>query len=288
MKKYIIAFFLWSQCVSAKPLVVTSFSILADWVQVLAGPYVNLETIVGPNEDAHVFEPTPHTLKLMLKADLIVAYGFGFECWFDRLVTNENIVYVTKGLKPLHLFDATQNKTIQDPHAWHNLTYAAHNCQQLALALQDLLPEKKEEIQHNLEAYLMKLKTLDNDLKRLFSSLTPQQKMIITTHDGFGYYAMAYGIKFLSIMGLSTESQPSAKTLMNLVHTIRTHGIKTLFLENITNDVLINQLANETGVNVKGPLYSDALSEKEGPASTFLKLMAHNSQLFFNSMKDIQ
>lgn len=275
-----------------KPLVVTSFSILADWSHVLAGDFIEIKSVVGPNQDAHVFEPTPHTLTTLLKADLIVAYGFGFEGWFERLLQtmplDKKIVYVSQGQQPRHLVKDDAGDVLQDPHGWHDLKRVSHNCQILATALQQLIPDKAHLIKENLKAYQQTLREINNQVKRLFQGLSEDQKIIITSHDGFGYYAAAYGLTILSPMGISTDSQPSAKAIAELIGIIRRYGIKRIFLENIANPKLIKQLAEETNTSIDGPLYSDALSKADGPAATFVDLFMHNSLLFHKAMQEIK
>jgi zinc/manganese transport system substrate-binding protein len=276
---------------TAKPLVVTTFSILKDWVQILAEDNVDIVSLVGPNQDAHTFEPKPDALKTLFKADLIITYGFNFESWFERLKPSlpsiKKIVYATHDLEPLNEYDALVGREMMDPHGWHDLSYAIHNCKVIAKALIELLPHKEPLIIKNRDQYIKSLIELDQEIRTQIKDLKEEQKIIVTSHDGFSYFAKLYGIKIFSLQGLSTESQPSAKTIAHLIETIKSTGVKTIFLENITNPALMRQIAQETHTSLKGPLYSDALSETHQEASTFLKLMRHNVGLFIESMKDI-
>lgn len=279
------------QTVEAKPLVVTTFSILKDWVHVLAGDDVDVISLVGPNQDAHMFEPKADALKTLIKADLIVVYGFGFESWFERLQSSlpplKHVIYATRSLVPHQEYDDSLGREMIDPHGWHDLSYAIQSCHIIADALQDLIPHSKEKIIGNKNQYIETLQNMDKNIRDHVKTLKESQKIIVTSHDGFSYFAKAYGITVLSLQGLSTEGQPSAKMMAALIKKIKETKVNTVFLENITNPALISQLSQETGAALKGPLYSDALSYAHEKAPTFLDLMHHNVGLFMESMKTI-
>lgn len=272
-------------------MIVTSFSILQDWTRVLIQDDAHIQSIVGPDEDAHVFEPTPETLRLIQRADLIVVYGLGFETWFRRLIdatsTQKPVVHVAEGIVPLEGMDNVTKRQVKDPHAWHDLDHVIRSMETLAEALKTLLPQHASRIQSRLNAYSHALSQRKHLWHQQIQTLDPSQRVVITSHDGFGYLGASHHIRFLALQGFSTDAQPSAQAMAQLIDQIRKTGVKRVFLENITNDQLITQLAQETGTVVDGPVYSDALSPPDGPAATFLELIDHNWRLFYASMKEI-
>jgi zinc/manganese transport system substrate-binding protein len=276
----------------AKPMVVTTFSILKDWVEVLAHDLLEVKNIVGPNQDAHIFEAKPQHIRDILKSHMVIAYGLGFEdAWLNRIRDSKpnklkkKIIYVTKGVDPIRYYDPVIKREMSDPHGWHDLRIVEKNLMELAEGIKSLLPvEKHRLIDSRLQRYIEYLKTMDTDLKKQIEPISPQKRIIVTSHDGFGYFARAYNIRIISLQGQSTESQPSASAVANLIRIIKSEGVKSVFLENIINPKLMQQIAKETGVKLKGPLYSDALSRKDEPAYSFIKMFKHNSQLFIESM----
>lgn len=259
--------------------VVTSFSILSDLVKEIGKHRVQVTALVGPNSDAHVFEPTTASAETLTRGDLLILNGFGFEGWMARLIDSCGfkgpVITATEGVKPLL---AMESGLASDPHAWHDVQNTKIYARNIAKALMVKDPSYLPFYEKNLNAYLEKLDGLDLWIRNQFSEIPPQKRKIITAHDGFRYFARAYGIQVLAPMGISTEAEPSAKALGDLILQIRKENIKAVFVENIANTQMVEQIVAETGTEIGGTLYSDALSELEGPAPTYLKMMRHNVQ----------
>jgi zinc/manganese transport system substrate-binding protein len=136
----------------------------------------------------------------------------------------------------------------------------------------------------NAAAYVKEIEHLDEQIKAQIAAVPPSARKVITSHDAFAYFARAYGIRFLSPRGVSTESEASAKDVARLIDQIRKEQVKALFVENISDPRLIKQIARETGVALGGTLYSDALSARDGPAATYLDMMRHNTRLITGAM----
>jgi zinc/manganese transport system substrate-binding protein len=191
--------------------VVTSFSILADITHQIGGDHIQISNMVGPDADAHTYEPTPDDAKTLLKAKLIIKNGLGFEPWLDRLVssteTKATVVTASKGVIS-HTMDE-DGETIPDPHTWHNLANAEIYVNNITKALVTADPANQADYLRNSQAYLKEIHRVLAEAKTRFGALPSGNRRIVTSHDAFGYLGQAYGIQFLAPQGLSTEREPS-------------------------------------------------------------------------------
>jgi len=257
--------------------VVASFSILRDITQQIGGDHIEVIGMVGPDADAHTYEPTPDDAKALLNAKLIVKNGLGFEPWLDRLVTSTEtkapVVTASKGVIS-HTMEE-DGETIPDPHAWHNLANAELYVNNITQALIKVDPANKDDYTRNSQTYLKEIYRLLAEAKVKLGNLPAGNRRIVTSHDAFGYLGQAYGIQFMAPQGLSTEREPSAAEVATLITQIRKDKVKAVFMENIKDARLLKQIADESGAQIGGTLYSDALAA-EGPASTFTGLFEYN------------
>ena len=272
--------------------VVATFSILGDIVRNVAGENILLTTLVGPNGDAHVYEPTPADARALAEADLVLINGLGFEGWIERLIKNSGykgpLVLTTKGISPLGIEDdhghghgkdgKEQHHGALDPHAWQDLTngriYVANIAQALALAD----PDRADDYRRQAQAYDRDLLALDREIRKRLDAIPSNRRKVVTSHDAFRYFGRAYGIDFHAPVGLSTESEPSAGEVAALIRQMRQMKIRAVFVENITDPRLVQQLAREAGGIVGGTLFSDSLSSPDGPAPTYLDMFRHNAK----------
>lgn len=265
--------------------VVASFSILGDMTRAIGGEHVHVSALGGPDEDAHTYEPTPDDAKALLNAKIIIKNGLGFEPWLDRLVSSTEtpgaIVTASKGVAA-HTMEE-DGETIPDPHAWHNLTNAKLYVNNITQALIKADPADEAYYNRNLAAYLKKLDRLQAEAITELGNLPAGNRRIVTSHDAFGYLGQAYGIDFMAPQGLSTEREPSAAEVASLIRQIRADKVRAVFMENIKDSRLLQQIADESGAQIGGTLYSDALAS-EGPASTFLGLFEYNLTTLHNAL----
>lgn len=259
---------------NAQVKVVASFSILGDMVRQVTGDLANVETIVGPNADAHVYTPNVEDALAVTKAQIIFVNGLGFETWSDTLIktseTKAQVVVATGGIKPLKVDGEI------DPHAWNALPNGMIYVDNIANAMAKFDPKNEKTYRANADAYKAKLKALHDKTVAALSGLPESRRTVVTAHDAFGYLANAYGLTFLAPVGIDTEAEPSARDLATLIDQLKTRKVGALFVENITNPDLVNQIARETGLKIGGRLFSDALSAKGGPATSYLKMFEHN------------
>jgi zinc/manganese transport system substrate-binding protein len=261
---------------------VASFSILGDMVRQVGGDRVEVITLVGPDGDAHVYEPTPADAKNLAAAQILFTNGLGFEGWMNRLETSSGfkgkVVVASTGVKPRTMIEEEGGKseTITDPHAWQSLANGKLYVANIRDALIAVDPDGKSAYEANANAYLDAIAKEETDVKAALATLPKDRRKIITSHDAFGYFGAAYGLEIIAPEGVSTESEASAKDVAKIIRQIRQEKIPAVFMENITDHRLLDQIAAETGAKIGGELYTDALSPPDGPASTYLDMFRHN------------
>ena len=254
--------------------VVTSFSILEDLVKELGGQYVNVVNLVDRNSDAHTYQPKPSDAVAIAKADLVIFNGLGFEGWIPRLIKNSG--YKNKQIIASKGVDAIKNGKETDPHAWqsfHNIRLYVQNISQMLIQLR---PQYSEVLTKRQQKYLDSLNDLEINLKEQLVKIPVSKRIVVTSHDAFGYLGREFKVQFLAPLGLSLEVEASAEDVATIIDQIREQNVKALFVENINNPRLLELISAETNVAIGGRLYSDALSEVKGPAGTYLKMMRHN------------
>jgi zinc/manganese transport system substrate-binding protein len=261
--------------------VVATFSILADFVKNVGGDRVAVTALVGPNGDAHVYQPSPGDAKTLSDAKVVFTNGLGFEGWMARLVkasgTKAPMIVATKGLKPRKsVDDHGHGHGEADPHAWQSVANARLYVANIRDALTAADPAGKPSYEANATAYLAKLDALDAEVRAAIERIPSDRRRIITTHDAFGYFAAAYGVTFVAPQGVSTEAEVSAKDVARIITQIRKQKIPAVFLENVTDKRLLERIGAESGARIGGTLYSDALTDDKGPAPTYLEMMRHN------------
>jgi zinc/manganese transport system substrate-binding protein len=263
--------------------VVASFSILGDLVKNVGGDRVEVATLVGPNGNAHVYAPSPADAKKAADAKLVFVNGLGFEGWLERLVkasgTKAPIVVATKGIKPRERVgerDHGHDHGRADPHAWQSVANAKIYVTNIRDALVAADPAGKATYDANAAAYLARLDALEREVRDVIAKIPSDRRRIITSHDAFGYFEGAYGISFIAPQGVSTEAEASARDVAAIIAQIKKQKIAAVFLENVTDPRLVEQIARETGAKIGGTLYSDALTDDKGDATTYIDLIRHN------------
>jgi zinc/manganese transport system substrate-binding protein len=263
--------------------VVASFSILGDLVKNVGGDRVEVATLVGPNGNAHVYAPSPADAKKAADARLVFVNGLGFEGWLERLVkasgTKAPIIVATKSIKPRERVgerDHDHDHGRADPHAWQSVANAKIYVANIRDALIAADPAGKATYDANAAAYLAKLDALEREVRDVIAKIPSERRKIITSHDAFGYFEGAYGISFIAPQGVSTEAEASARDVAAIIAQTKKQKIAAVFLENVTDPRLVEQIARETGAKIGGTLYSDALTDDKGDATSYIDLIRHN------------
>src|SRR3954452_4674325 len=262
--------------------VIASFSILGDMLRQVGGYRVEVITLVGPNGDAHGYQPTPSDAKHLSEAKVLVINGLGFEGWMARLEQSSGfkglVVTASKGVKTQQMTEEEDGKAkkVADPHAWQSLANGRIYAENIRDGLIKADPEGKVAYEVNTSKFIAAVDEMEPQVKAAFENIPTPKRKIITSHDAFGYFGVAYGIELIAPQGVSTESEASAKDVAAIIRQIKAEKIPAVFLENVTDKRLLEQISRETGARIGGELYSDALSEQSGPAPTYLEMVRHN------------
>lgn len=295
--------------------VVASFSIIGDLAKQVGGNRVSVTTLVGTDSDAHVYEPRPQDAAAVAEADVVLINGLGFEGFIERLTKasapKSAVVELATGIETLkaeeggHDHHGEEQKSAEaehkhgegdhahaegeaaheeaghddgeiDPHAFQSVANVRVYVKNITDALCAADTAGCSDFKANAAGYDEKLAAIDTEIKAAVSAIPAEKRVVITSHDAFGYFANAYGLTFHAPEGISTESEASAADVAKLIDQIREEKAAAVFVENISDPRLIEQISKEAGVKVGGALYSDALSGPDGPAATYIDLMRHN------------
>lgn len=269
-----------------KPLVVATASIMADMAKTLGGDLVNVRSIVPIGGDPHIYEATPEDARLAQKADLIIKNGLTFEGWLNELIENSGtraeVVTITSGIKPV---ESMTYENAFDPHAWMDPLLGKVYVKNTGEALIRLLPEYEEEIRFNMDVYLGQLEDLYQYCLKRVQEIPESRRILITSHDAFQYYGRRFGLRLEAILGTSTDAEVQTSDMTRVSRVIEQSGVPAVFIESTINPKLLQQLADDHGIVIGGQLYSDSLGDREGPASTYLKMIRHNTDLIVDALK---
>jgi zinc/manganese transport system substrate-binding protein len=277
-----------ARATAAKPLeVVASFTVLADMVHQVGGERVHVASLVGPNRDPHAFEPTPDDARRLKAADLVFVSGLGLEGWMDRLIIASGyqgkIVVASDGVRTRHMTE--DGKEITDPHAWNSAANGVIYVGNIVKALSAADPDGALTYRTNGDRYAQQLRDLDSYARQQVASVPPARRKVLTSHDAFGYFGAAYSVTFLSPLGFSTESEPSAQDVARLIRQIKAEHVRADFFENSNDPRLVRQIANATDAQPGGVLYVEALSPADGPAPTYAAMFRRNVDMLVAAMK---
>lgn len=289
-----LGFFLVGQAIAGERIqVVASFSILGDLVKNVGGDRVLVHTLVGENSDAHVYQPTPTDAKLLARAQLVVVNGFGFEGWIDRLIKSSGyrgkVVVASTGVKTLKRPHTKASRHADhdheaDPHAWQDMSNVILYVDTIEQALSEVDPAGKAIFQGNARQYKREIAMLDQHIRQAFAAIPAERRKIVTSHDAFGYFGRAYGVTFISPVGVNTDAEPSAKEIGRIIQQIKREKIPAVFMESISDPRLLERIRLESGARIGGTLYSDSLSKAGAPAPSYLEMMRHNATTLLSSL----
>ncbi|MFC3627676.1 metal ABC transporter substrate-binding protein [Vogesella amnigena] len=293
-KLFVAALLLTPALAMAKVPVVASFSIVADITREIGGDKVEVLSLVGADQDAHVFQPSPADVRKLASAKVFVVSGLGFEGWMPRMTRAAGFkgltVVAAARVKPLavqeeghHENDGHDHGSV-DPHAWHNPQNVMLYADAIAAGLAKADPASADEFRQRAAAYKGKLKELDAWAAQQFASVPAARRKVLTSHEAFGYLAARYQIRFLAPQGISTEAEASAKAVARLIQQVKKEQVKAVFFENMADKRLLQQLGKEAGVNPGGKLYADALSS-DGKAGSYLQLFRSNVTSLLGAMR---
>ena len=272
----------------ARPAVVATSTVIADWAAQVGGDEIELTGILQPGADPHIYEPVPADSIAFERADLIFYNGYDLEPSLIRLLNaagvNARRVAVGEVVDPLELEE--DGSTVPDPHVWGDASNAVLMVEAIRDELIELAPDQADLFTQNAESYIAELNQLHGWIESQTATIPPDQRQLVTTHDAFQYYAAAYGLNVVgTLIGLSTEEQPSARTVQQLVASIRELGVPAIFAETTINPQLISTVAAEAGVTLASQeLYSDSIGAPGSDGDSYLKMMMANTRTIVENL----
>ncbi len=305
MKNLILILVFWNSiCFAKKPLIIVSFSVLADLVQNIVPNDFQVETLVAKDVDSHGYNPTAKDYLLLKKADHILLVGHHFEPWasktLHKIKPHAKIYYVTAKLDlipiqknqsghhhhttSLNSWESKQSEF--DPHFWHSPAIVIKMLENLSLHLQNSFPNQGKEIKNKTLDFLLNIKKRQKYYTESFLKIPDSSRKMILSHNSMQYFAQEFKVQIDSPLDSSQEGESSVKKVSELIKKIKAEKIKSLFLERSAPESLLRSIAKETGQKISGVLYSDCLSSSE-EASTYLKMLDYNFSLILKSMKGV-
>jgi ABC-type Zn uptake system ZnuABC Zn-binding protein ZnuA len=274
-----------------KPVIVCSTTQIADLARQVVGDRCEVHSILAPGADPHTYMPTPGDAKLALQADLCLQNGLHLEGknWMATLAKDAGkpIVSVTYGVKPIQL--EAEGRKIKDPHAWFSPRNGAIYVNNIVRAVSKLDPAGKSEYEARAKLYLQQLRALDSWIREQFNVIPPKQRILVTSHDAFNYFAKAFGFTNKAPVGWSTGSELGAgvtpERRRQVVDSIKGYGVKAVFVETSVNPKLVREIARDAGVQVGGKLYSDSMGEAGTAGDTYIGMMRENVLTIVNALK---
>ena len=270
-------------------MVLTTFTVLADMAQQVAGDRLEVRSITKPGAEIHGYEPTPRDLEAAQGVDLIVENGLGLERWAQRFVaaagSNLPVVTLSDGMEPLPIAsDAAAGKP--NPHAWMSPRRAELYVDRLVEAFSRLDPAGAEQFNRRGEVYKQQLKGLDRELRLALAALPPNQRLLVTCEGAFSYLARDYGLDEAYLWPVNAESQVTPRRLARLIETVKQRRVPAVFCESTVSDEAQRELARATGARFGGTFYVDSLSGSAGPAPSLLALQRHNVNLIVRGLSE--
>jgi len=259
-----------------KPLrVVTTFTVIQDMAQNVAGDAAIVESITKPGAEIHEYRPTPRDIVKAQSADLVIWNGLYLERWFEKFFNNvENVpsVVVSDGIDPMGIREGAYTGK-PNPHAWMSPTNAIIYVENIRKALVKYDPDNAETYNTNAAAYTAKLKAMDVPLRKRLSAIPKEQRYLVTSEGAFSYLARDYGMRELYLWPINADQMGTPRQVRHVIDEVRKHKVPVVFSESTVSDKPARQVAKETGARYGGVLYVDSLSEAGGPVPSFLDLL---------------
>lgn len=274
---------------NGKPRVVATSTIIADLAQEIGEDEIQVTGILKPGTDPHVYEPVPADSRVLEEAKLILYNGYNLEPGLIKLMNaaggNVKRLAVGEVVKSLEL-DKGKGEIVPDPHVWGSAENAIAMVGAIRDGLIELSPEDKQKFTQNATQLTNELKQLHSWIIQQIQTIPADKRKLVTTHDAFQYYGRAYQIAIAgTLIGISTEEQPSAQTVQRLVESIKKIGVTAIFAETTINPALIKTVAQEAGVKLApSQLYSDSIGAKGSNGDTYIKMMEANTRTIVEAL----
>ena len=271
---------------SSKPVVLTTFTVLADLAQQVAGDRLEVRSITKLGAEVHGYEPTPSDLEGTQDASLIVQNGLGLERWADRFVSSAGsvpTVTLSDGLQP-ELIAGDVYAGQPNPHAWMSPRRTEHYVDRLVKAFSQLDPAGSASFRQRGEAYKQELRQLDQELRQALDQVPPDQRLLVSCEGAFTYLARDYGLDEAYLWPVNAETQVTPRRLSRLIDTVKQRRVPAVFCESTVSDEAQREVARATGARFGGTFFVDSLSDSSGPAPSLLALQRHNVGLIVKGL----
>ncbi|WP_159701201.1 metal ABC transporter substrate-binding protein [Arthrobacter sp. 18067] len=268
-----------------KPVVLTTFTVLADVASNVAGDKLRVESITKAGAEIHGYEPTPGDIRKAAQADLILDNGLNLEAWFAQFVEDLDVPHavVSDGVEVMPIAeDSYQGKP--NPHAWmspKNVQIYANN---MAKAFAKLAPSHAAEFEANAKAYNAQLQTVQDEMVSKLSVLSEKQRALVTCEGAFSYLARDAGLKEVYIWAVNAEQQATPQQITRAIEFVKDNQVPAVFCESTVSDAPMQQVVGATDATFGGTLYVDSLSEADGPVPTYLDLMRHDAKVITTAL----
>ncbi|WP_114559790.1 metal ABC transporter substrate-binding protein [Desertihabitans aurantiacus] len=273
-----------------RPLVLTTFTVLADIARNVAGPHLRVESITKPGAEVHGYEVTPGDLRQASEADLVLDNGMGLEGWFEQFVAELDAprVVVSEGVEPIDIAPDPENPGgyagRPNPHAWMSPLNVQRYAATMADAFAELDPAHAADYRAAAERYAAELQDVHDDLVSRLAGLPPEHRALVTCEGAFSYLALDAGLTEVYLWPVNAEQQATPQQIERAIGTVRAAGIPAVFCESTVSDRPMQQVVRATGAAFGGVLYVDSLSEPDGPVPTYLDLIRHDIDLIATSL----
>lgn len=268
-----------------KPLVVASATVFIDMAKQIGGDQFRYASIVPAGGDPHTYDPTPRDARLCAQADLILRNGLTFEGWIDRLIANAGsrapVVTITDGITPIA---SVQYANAYDPHAWMDASNGKVYARNIRDALIALSPDVAHVISNGYENYISALEAVDAYIMQKIRTIPEERRVLITSHDAFQYFGRRYGLRLESVLGTSTDADIQTADIIRINRVIATTRVPAVFIESTVNPRMLEQIAKDNRVAIGGELYSDSLSDQNGPAPTYIDMLRYNTDTIVEAL----
>lgn len=264
---------------TGKKHVVTSFTIIADMAREVAGDAATVESITKPGAEIHGYDPTPKDIVKAQKADLVLWNGMNLELWFEKFFENVRDVpsaVLTEGISPMGISEGPYTGK-PNPHAWMSPANAAIYVENIRKALVKMDPANESTYNTNAAAYTAKIKALDEPVRQKLAAIPEDQRWLVSSEGAFSYLCANYGLKQLYLWPINADAQGTPQQVRKVIDSVRENKIPVIFSESTVSDKPAQQVAQETGARYGGVLYVDSLTDADGPAPSYLKLLEANA-----------
>lgn len=262
-----------------KPRVLTTFTVLEDMAQNVAGDYLEVESLTKPGAEIHEYEPTPSDIRKAHDADLVLDNGLNLESWFEKFIQDSDAQHITvsDGVEPIAIAEGDAAST-PNPHAWMSPVNAQIYVDNMAKAFADLDPAHADEFRENARSYKQELENMHHNLLNDLKPLEKSQRTLVTCEGAFSYLAKDAGLNEEYLWAVNSDAQATPSQVSHVIDAVKADKVRAVFCESTVSDHAMKQVVDATDASFGGVLYVDSLSDQGGPVPTYVDLLKHDAE----------